>query len=360
MRGNRFLKFLDRYLGIPIVWFLGLFKEKERFPGVLERIAILKTAAIGDTVLLSAIIKDVFTFVPDAKVVLFVGSSNYEIAKLIAKQHVRLKVVKLTLKNPIEDIKIIRSLGKFDVFLDFDTWPRINSIYSFFANSSFKIGFETSGQCRHYVYDEIVKHDKSVHEISNYKNLLRVLGINGSNYPEILVPSVEKERDLVVVHMFPGGTKSYLKEWPEENWVEVINYLTKIGYRVVLTGAKPDKKKALMVYERCRRKNLVKVVAGELSLKEVALLLKKSVLVLSVNTGIMHLASALGCNLVALHGPTSVKRWGPLNPNSISIQSPLPCSPCLNLGFEYGCDENKCMRAISVETVVNAVKKFLE
>ncbi|MEO2069350.1 MAG: glycosyltransferase family 9 protein [Desulfurobacteriaceae bacterium] len=358
MRGNRLLKILDRYIGIPLVFSLGILKRRKKHPKSLDRIGILKTAAIGDTILLSAIIEDIFDFLPNVKVVLFCGSSNYEIAKLIAEQYSELKVVRLTLKNLISDIKTIRGF-ELDVLLDFGSWPRINAVYSFFSKSSFKVGFRTPYQYRHYIYDEAVEHRNDIHEIFNYKNILKTIGVNGSNLPTISLPRVEKNKNLIVIHMFPGGTKSYLKEWPEEYWVELVDYLTGKGYSIALTGAKSDRDRALKIYNQSKRKNLVEVVAGKLSLKEVALLLKRSTLVISVNTGIMHLASALGCNLVALHGPTSSKRWGPLNKNSISIQSPLRCSPCLNLGFEYGCNENKCMKAITMKDVIESVKEFI-
>ena len=159
--------------------------------------------------------------------------------------------------------------------------------------------------------------------------------------------------------MFPGGYKSHLKEWPQEYWIKIINFLTKRGFHINLTGTLKDRKKALKIYNSCKRKNYITISAGMLSLKETTLLLKRSKLVISVNTGIMHIAAALNCNLIALHGPTSSKRWGPLNKNAISIQSPIKCSPCLNLGFEYKCNKNKCMQAISPEIVINSIKYFL-
>jgi len=359
MRGNKLLKLLDRYVGIPFIFSLGIFKRKEKYFQNLEKIGILKTAAIGDTILLSAIVKDIFDHLPNAKIVLFSGVSNYEIAKLIAEQHSSLEVIRLNLKDPFSDIKTIRSFS-FDAFLDFGSWPRINAIYSFFSKSSFKVGFKTPNQYRHYVYDKTVEHRNDIHELFNYKSILKAVGIEGNNLPKIFLPYVEKDKKLIVIHMFPGGTKSYLKEWPKEYWVELIDYLTSKGYYVALTGARSDRDKTLKVYDQCKRKNLINVVAGKLSLKEVAFLLKRSSLVISVNTGIMHLASALNCNLIALHGPTSSRRWGPLNKNSISIQSPLKCSPCLNLGFEYGCNENRCMKAITVEKIIESVKEFIK
>ena len=203
-----------------------------------------------------------------------------------------------------------------------------------------------------------IPHRSDVHEIDNYRSLLEVIGITGKNQPELPVEPSQKKK-VVVVHMFPGGVKSYLKEWPFEYWIKVIDYITDRGYRVLLTGGKSDRERALELKKRCQHGELIEVGAGELSLKDTIKRLSESTLLVTVNTGIMHIASAIGLNLIALHGPTSVKRWGPLNKNAISIQSPLSCSPCLNLGFEYGCNENKCMRAINADYVISLLDNLL-
>ena len=356
-RGNDFLRRLDRYIGIPLVFTLGLFKKKKDFKTKVRNIALLKTAAIGDTVLLSAVVKDIRENIPESKITLFTGSSNYEIAKTMANMF-DIKVIKLPIKNPLKAISIIKQ-HTFDVWLDFGSWPRLDALLSCFANANFKVGFKTKNQYRHYVYDIAVEHSNKIHEVYNYKNILKKIGIEGRNLPSIDIElSPEENERLIVIHMFPGGSRSYLKEWPETYWVQLIDYLTGKGYSIALTGAKVDRSRALHIYDLCKRKYLIRVVAGKLSLKDVISLLKKSTIVISVDTGIMHLASTLNCNLIALHGPTSSIRWGPLNKNSIAIQSSLKCSPCLNLGFEDNCNDNRCMKAISVNKVIDAINAF--
>ena len=101
-RGSSFLRFFDRYLGIPIVFLLGIFKRKKTLPNDIQRIALLKTAAIGDTTILTAIIKDIEDYDANIKITLFTGSSNYEFAKLLQTQYKNLDVIKLPIKNPLK------------------------------------------------------------------------------------------------------------------------------------------------------------------------------------------------------------------------------------------------------------------
>ena len=357
-RGSKLLKLIDRYIGIPLIFLLGFFKKRRALPSKIEKVALLKTAAIGDTTILTGVIKDIEEYDTNVKMTLFTGSSNYEFAKLLKKEFKNLEVVKLSIKNPFKAIKIIRS-NQFDLFLDFGPWPRLNAIFAFFSNSKYTIGFKTSNQYRHFAYDQAVLHSKEVHELQNYKKIVKVVGVNKNNLPQInFVKDSKKDDHIVSIHMFPGGSRSYLKEWPDEYWIETINYLTKNNKTVYLTGAKVDQNRAEQIKKLCKDKDKIIVTAGKYTLEETIKLLSRSKLVISVNTGVMHLASALKCNLIALHGPTSFRRWGPLNSNSISLQSHLECSPCLNLGFEYGCNENKCMKTIDANKVIESINKF--
>jgi len=341
---------------MPLVFLLGIFKRKKNIPKNIKTIGLLKTAAIGDTVLLTAIIKDILEVYPKSKIVLFAGSSNYEFAKLLKNEYKNLEVEKLPIKNPLKAIKIIKSYN-LDLLFDFGAWPRLNSILSYFSMAKYSVGFKTENQYRHYGYDTYVEHNKKLHELDNYKNIIKQVGINKNN--NIYLNRIyESDKKSVVLHMFPGGENSYMKDWPIENWVKIIEYLNDKNYKIYLTGAPIDKIKAEKVEKKCNKN--VEVVAGKYSLKETIDLLSKSQLVISVNTGIMHIASALKCNLISLNGPTSVKRWGPLNQNSVAIQSSLSCSPCLNLGFEYGCNENRCMQAINVNEVITHINNFLK
>jgi ADP-heptose:LPS heptosyltransferase len=358
-RGNRALKFFDRYAGIPLALGLGLLRRKQiPLPGQdVRRAAFLQTAAIGDTVLSSAVVQDLKKAWPHAEVTFFTGSSNYETAGLIPGID---SIIKLPIKTPLSARKLIRQAGTFDIWIDFGPWPRLNAILSCFAQAGITVGFETKDQYRHYAYDVTVKHSSHRHEIENYRALLKGFGISDTaNAPMLNIEARPKRAKQIVMHMFPGGSRSYLKEWPEHRWAALITTFVDQGYTVFLTGAAPDQARATAVKNRVKGADRVFIVAGSQTIREVAELLSASQLTISVDTGIMHLASALGCNLISLHGPTSPKRWGPLNNNAVPVQGGASCSPCLSLGFESKCDDPKCMAAISVEEVYAAATRLL-
>lgn len=360
-RGNNVLNAFDYYVGIPVVFIVGLFKVKHAYPkleskdGIID-IGMLKVAAIGDTVILSAIKEDIKKTYPKARVTLFVGSSNYDAACIIFGRD---NVVKIPVGNPIRAVRIIRKSGNFDVWLDFGSWPRLNALLSWFSKSGSTIGFETKGQYRHYLYDVSVLHRDDIHELENYRNIVGKIGVRGDSLPELgVVMNQIVEDRLIVIHMFPGGSKSYLKEWPENKWVSLVEELCSMGYSVMLTGAPSDRGRAEDIVNSVKSLNVTSV-AGTLSLMQTINLVSRAKVVVSVNTGIMHIASALKKNLVCLNGPTSALRWGPLNENAISLKGSRACAPCINLGFEYKCNRNDCMNDISVEDVVVSVGALL-
>lgn len=358
-RGNSTLRFLDKYVGIPVIRLLGLFRRKRLHfnAAAMRNAAFLHTAAIGDSVMLSAVVNDFKSAFPAVSLTLFTGFSNYQTAQLIAGID---RVIRIPVSNPLLSIRTIRNAGPVDLWVDFGSWPRINALLSYYSKSELRVGFKTPGQFRHYLYDIQIPHSDRIHELENYRALLYPLKIPCNSLPKLDLPAMLLVENRITIHMFPGGYRSFLKEWPERKWVDLISILIAKGYEVVLTGAAEDREKALKIAKLSASDDLPIVVAGECDIRQTAGLLQSSRLVISVNTGIMHMAAALGCNLVALHGPTSQLRWGPLNTNSLSIQSSYSCSPCLNLGFDYRCRKGGCMTEISLEEVLAKVNLMLK
>lgn len=357
-RGNRLFKFLDRYAGVPAAAVLGLLRRSgtTTLPRPPRRIGLLRTAAIGDTILMSGPIQDLKKQFPVCELTLFTGSSNFEAAGLIdGVDH----LLRIPISNPLKAGRIIRSAGRFDAWVDFGQWPRLDALLSRFADAGLKVGFSTPGQYRHYVYDVPVPHSKDVHEVDNFRSLLMPLGVTASAAPRIHLPDAAPLENKVALHMFPGGARAAVKSWPAQNWVDLADRLTSEGHRVVFTGSPANRENAQTIVSMLADPEVAQVAAGERDLRETARLLLTCRAVVSVDTGIMHLASALGCPLVSLHGPTLVRRWGPLGSRSIGIQSPVPRLPVIHLGFEGAASDNSSMRAITVDAVMHELRTLL-
>ncbi len=357
-RGNRALHFLDRYAGIPLIA-LGRLRHKRPFPSKIATIGLLRSVAIGDTVLISAIIADLRMAFPRTQLIFFAGPGNYEMACLLEGVD---RVVKVPIRDVVAGVRAVRSAA-VDVMIDFGSWARLEALLILLSKSAFTIGFRTAGQHRHYGYDLVVDHSSCVHELENYRRLARALGVNCQNAPRVPVAAAQSQealREYAVFHPWPGGKRKELKQWPSEKWVRLIEELARVGMNVVLTGAPEDREgnDGLIAQLSQETQAQTRSAAGA-SLRETAVTLLGASLVVSVNTGVMHLAAALGTPLVALHGPTSSKRWGPICKRATVIDSPAQGCGYLNLGWEYPSRPPECMKCIPYERVRDACFEVL-
>ncbi len=361
-------------MGVPLVFFLSLLIKRLRAFGPVSsprRVALWVPAAIGDAVLAHPIAVDLAGQFQNSKIVLFLGVTNKVVAPLIAESWAvvpelagRLEIHTLEAKKPLEALWKILNLEPVDLWLDFGQWPRMPAILTamakLFRKAHWTVGFATEGQCRHFAYDSLYLHRSDQHELENFRGLAGALGIKSKSFPSITtdVPNPSPVSPYVVVHMFAGGSKPHLKEPEHTQCVQWIDWLLEDRH-VFLTGSSENQLKALFIQKRTKHPERVHVVAGSLSLAQTASLIRGSQFTVSVNTGILHLAAAVGARVLGLHGPTSIRRWGPVGPLGYadprirSLKSPLPCSPCLNLGFDYGCPVNRCMQAVRLEDIRN-------
>jgi ADP-heptose:LPS heptosyltransferase len=356
-RGKGRLRLLDRTAGVALLAAAGTFRRRRTRPDELRRIGILKSRGIGDMTLLSGVARDISDAFPVATVLLIAGRDNAEVARLIEG----VEVVTLPIHEPVEAIRRLRALS-LDVLLDFGQWSRVEAICSLLSGARFTIGFDTPGQRRHYCYDVTVRHSGDVHELENYRRLAASVGVESRAVPRLGDPESNgrgpAER-FVVFHLWPGGYRSELKEWPLESWRDLGRRLADRGYSIVLTGSEADEERTERFARACHAAGTVENAAGRYALSELVDVLRRSSCVVSVNTGVMHLAAAIGAPTVALNGPTSETRWGPVGERVRSVNADLPGCGYLNLGFEYDRGPADCMQAISVDRVAATVFDLL-
>ena len=92
-----------------------------------------------------------------------------------------------------------------------------------------------------------------------------------------------------------------------------------------------------------------------MSFRQLAALIDRSALVVSGDTGPMHMAAALGTPYVALFGPTSPQWYAPLAGRGIALSHPVPCGPCDQKVCRNEAQDHRCMRLITVPEVLAAV-----
>ncbi len=159
-------------------------------------------------------------------------------------------------------------------------------------------------------------------------------------------------RPRVVLH---PAARWRTKLWEPEKWRELAAALLAQGCGVIVTGGREDAAQVGAIARGLDPPPLL--LAGRLTLKELAAVLRNVDLMITVDSGPMHVASAMGTPVVALFGPTDPLRTGPLGPATV-LRRPLPCSPCLSRRCRIP-DRFRCTREIQVPEVLEAARSWL-
>ena len=145
------------------------------------------------------------------------------------------------------------------------------------------------------------------------------------------------------------------KLWEVPRWRELATALLSEGMGVILTGSREDEPLGTAILAGLHPQPLSLI--GSLTLKQLVAVLREVDLLVTVDSGPMHLGAAVGTPVVALFGPTDPLRTGPLGPGRI-LRRELPCSPCLQRRCRIA-DIYRCMRDLSVAEVLGAVRDLL-
>lgn len=354
-RGNARLKFLDRYAGIPVIAALGVFRRlrgHREIPVRWKTIGLVKTVGIGDTVLLSGVIHDLRAARPDARIVLFVSANNAGFAGLLDDVD---ELIVLPVRDIPGAIRMVRA-AQCDVVVDFGAWPRLEALLTVLSGARVTVGMRTHGQHRDAAYDVVVDHGTD-HEVDNYRRLIGAVGIESLRGPSLSAGAGEPPpiaAPYVVVHLWPGGANFEERSWPVDRWRAVAESLNERGFDVVLTGGPGDAPTTRGLVRGWSAQGVrVHDAAGTTPAETVAWL-RNAAGVISVNTGVMHLAAALGAPVVALNGPSSARRWGPVGEHVRCVASPMAPDGYLDLGWERDDRYRDCMEAITVGAVLSA------
>lgn len=165
-----------------------------------------------------------------------------------------------------------------------------------------------------------------------------------------------------VVVFSSGGAQNFLRtdelrRYPMENYVKIAEMLVSRGYLVVLSGGKNDE----WVAEHFAHLPVENRI-GQMDLNHFIAFLKVADLLITHDTGPLHLADLAWCPVVAMFGPTNPSNVKSLNPASVHLWggAHLHCRPCYD-GREYAkCPKNICMDDLVPEKVVDAVLSVLE
>ncbi len=373
MQSNRFQQSLDRYLGIPLCGLLSLFCRRVRVLYRPQKILFIQLSALGDTILAVPTIRAIRQAFPDAEISMLASGTNLNYLRNCPYIDKRIRF-----EMPVHRLLApLRGEG-FDWAIDLEHWPRLSALLTYATGAPMRIGFQTPGQHRHFLFTQTVPHIQGRHEVRNFLAIATRLACPVQALDlevwcdsaartwvcEMLTQEqVPPNTPLVVLHPEAGRRGEPRRRWPPESYVALADALVeRFDVQIVLTGAPDEVNTAAEIAAQTRHRAVN--LAGKTDVNQLAALFSDAALVVSGNCGPMHLAAATGTPVIGLHGPTNAAQWGPWSRDVGIVRSEMPCSPCLNLGFEYGCQAlpdgtSPCMWTIAVAGVLRECERFL-
>lgn len=265
-------------------------------------------------------------------------------------------------------IRIIRELRKrhFELaLLLHGSWTR--ALLAFLAGIPVRVGYDTKKRdwllTKHLKVPQELTHRSDFYlnvakfagfPIRNRETFLKIKDESEKAVERLLSEAGINENDFVVV-MHVGGNWN-LKQWPIENFAKLNDRLVQeFGAKVIICGGKSDiilaeKLAALAAYRPI-------IFAGKTNFSELISLMKKANLVISADSGPLHVASSVGTAVIGLFGPTHPAVTGPRGSGkSFVVRHEVGCNavPC----YFLACPDNICMKAIGVHDVVSKVKEI--
>lgn len=256
----------------------------------------------------------------------------------------------------------------FDIaFLLHRSWTRAFLVY--LAGVKIRIGYDLKDLGR-LLTQKVELPQDDVHRSDYYLNIIESYGILVNNRLTEIVPSdlgrrrlqdlllkegILPEEFLVVVNT--GGNWD-LKRWPKESFSVLIEkIITDLGIKVVIPGASKDQDLAHEIKEHLDVEPVV--LAGRTDLDQMFALMERADLVISSDSGPLHIASSVGTTTISIFGPTRPEITGPRGRGkSIVLMKDVGCNA--RACYQLDCPDNQCMKSVTVGEVFDKVREVYE
>jgi len=385
----KIIRIVDTYIGIPLMYLLVCLRKLFRFsfhdPARKEykRILLVKFWGIGNIFMMLPSAEALRNTYPDAELDLLTLETNLDAALATGAFNnvyvLDARDIFIFTATSLRNGIMLRRRG-YAFILDFEQFAKFSAVFCAMIGKNDRIGFNTEGQHRHFLYTHTVPYDNSIHITRSYKALTNIAGVAstdtgvlrtvaGQPSGDILCSDVAAklgisiDRLLVVMHV---GTSSNSRErrWPEKYFAALADLLIgRHDVQLVITGLKDEASIASGVISNTHCGGRIVDASGKLNFKEFFSLIRLSDLVVSADTAAVHVASAFGIPVVGLYGPNTPVLYGPWGENSLSFYRKLDCSPCItNFNSKiFICrhpeGRGACMLKISAEEVYEKIRE---
>ncbi|MDA0576820.1 MAG: glycosyltransferase family 9 protein [Verrucomicrobia bacterium] len=333
-------------------------------PASIRRILVIRPGGMGDMLMLLPIIRSLRHTFPDAAIDIVCEKRNHEVLQLAGLEAHAILYDAAPLR-----ILSLRSRG-YDVVIDTEQFHNFSAIMAWLSGAPVRIGFRIN-PARLSLYTHLIGYDVEGYELDQFARLLRPLGITlplpaldgalaAASLPleAQLLPAVATLRQAgPVVAVSPGSSDPY-KQWGAPKFEELIEALLSRGLGIALVGGYSERKQAEELTQRAKSDRVVNCVAA-CTLTQTAAVLQASELFVGGDSGLGHLAVALGRPTLTIFGPSDPRKWSRPGHSHRVLRRDLPCSPCAIFGYRKLCRDIPCMSGITVAAVLKTADALI-
>jgi ADP-heptose:LPS heptosyltransferase len=338
-----------------------------------RRILVCKTEQRGDVILSIPALRALRARFPSAHLAVLgapwaveILAAVPEVSETLVLEHPPIAFEASRPASTDERAALVRTLAcaNFDLAVDLtgDTWT-VELLAE--AGIPMRIGVAETGAS--HLLQRSIAISPRIHRIEAMLAIANLAGASAADATPRLAPTEAARREceratasmglaepFVVVH--PGGRA--LKRWPLERWAELVDRMSgEIGDAIVLIFG-PDEADLGAAFAGATRSGRVKVWPGG-SFLAVGELLRRARLYVGNDSGVAHLAAAVGATTVTILGPTRVSRWAPRAERGVALSTDESCAyPCWPSIYREDCSHHRCVRKITVERVMEAIRNL--
>jgi lipopolysaccharide heptosyltransferase II len=402
-RSSRFQKalWIDKWVGPTLCSALLALKRVRRrrhvpiAPEDVRKVLVLKLWGMGSIVLASPLLRELRARHPDAQIVFVTLEENAAILRRLPGIDGSL-TIDLSRGIPrflVQTFAVLWRVRRerYDLLLDLEFFTRFSAIFSYLARPRSSYGFSSKGSLRGRLHDAEIPFNTYHHVVLNFLSLLDgkpveplpELDIDGA-YVLLPItaddaarasldrrlaedPGFREGRPLVAVNP-NAGEMALERRWPEERVLDFLKSLCSAeDANVVLTGGPGEREFVTSLVEATGLGERLINLAGELGIDELVALFNRSDVVVTNDSGPLHIAAAAGAPIVALFGPETPTLYGPLRSrpgqhHTVHYRR-MACSPCMfvhdNKVLSCWFAQALCMRGIAAEDILASVKERL-
>ncbi len=369
---------LARVLNLLVIPLGKLLKIDHSLNKDFKHIAVCKYKGMGSIIQATPLLQTLKTNYPQAKLVFISSVENKAILERIPSIDDKILIDDKSFGRFVWQLfPFVRKLiaAKFELYIDLEVYSNFSTIISILSISQNRFGFYLNS--KHYRlgnYTHMMYYNTRSAISETYLQFARILNCNPIHHHlHIDSQNISTER-LTQTFGFNFEQEKYIlinpnasdlrieRRWPRKHFIELIEQLQTQypDYRIYLLGSPAESTYVETIMDSLLSASGVYSLAGKTNINDLITIIKQATLMITNDTGPMHIAFSTNTPTIALFGPCSPHQYGN-NKMCFPVYENLYCSPCVHEFVLPPCKgNNRCMTAISTKKVFGFVSAFLD